>query len=191
MLTLRLMNDAEIRLLYTFQMTRDFPPSELKSLTAIMNLRERGEYDVLEARENGRFIAYALVYTPHQGRVLLLDYLAVEPEIRCRGYGHQLLESLKAYYAEKADCILIECERPKSSPDIEEARRRIRFYQHADAVLTNVRVWLFEVEYSILVMACDKCGLDAKRNWADEILNIYRQMLPQSLYDRNVRLIRA
>ena len=63
MLTLRLMNDAEIRLLYTFQMTRDFPPSELKSLTAIMNLRERGEYDVLEARENGRFIAYALVYT--------------------------------------------------------------------------------------------------------------------------------
>ena len=90
MLTLRVMSEAEIRILYTFHMTRDFPPSELKSLTAILNLCERNEYDVLEARENGSFIAYALVYRPQSGRILLLDYLAVEPEIRCRGYGHQL-----------------------------------------------------------------------------------------------------
>jgi len=191
MLTLRLMNEAEIRILYTFQMTRDFPPSELKSLSAILNLRERGEYDVIEARENGKFIAYALVYRPKAGRVLLLDYLAVEPEIRGRGYGHQLLEDLKVYYAQMADCLMIECERPKASPDVEEARRRIRFYQHADAVLTNVRVWLFDVEYSILVMPCGGYAVCQARDWAQEILGMYQQMLPKSLYERNVRLIRA
>ena len=191
MLTLRLLNEAEIRILYTFQMTRDFPPSELKGLSAILDLRERGEYDVLEAREQGRFIAYALVYRPREGRVLLLDYLAVEPDIRCRGYGHQLLEALKTYYAESADCLMIECERPKASPDVEEARRRIRFYQHADAVLTNVRVWLFDVEYSILVMPCNGYVISDKRNWAQEILGMYRQMLPEHLYERNVRLLRA
>ena len=80
MLTLRDMSEAEIRILYTFRMTRDFPLSELKTLSAILNLRERGEYDVIEARENGEFIAYALVYRPREGRVLLLDYLAVEPD---------------------------------------------------------------------------------------------------------------
>lgn len=191
MMKLRVMSEAEIRILYTFQMTRDFPPSELKSLSAILNLRERGEYDVIEARENGKFIAYALVYRPKKGRVLLLDYLAVEPEIRCRGYGHQLLEALKAYYAQAADCLMIECERPKSSPDVEEARRRIRFYQHAEAVLTNVRVWLFDVEYSILVLPCAGYTVQKERNWAQEILGMYQQMLPKALYERNVRLLRA
>lgn len=191
MLTLRAMNEAEIRILYQFQLTRDFPPSELKSLSAMMNLRERGEYDVLEARENGRFIAYALIYKPGKGRILLLDYLAVEPEIRCRGYGHQLLETLKRYYAQEADCLMIECERPKASPDVEEARRRIRFYQNAEAVLTNVRVWLFEVEYSILVMPCSGYTVPDHQNWAKEILGMYRQMLPEELYERNVRLLRA
>ena len=191
MLTLRAMNEAEIRILYQFQLTRDFPPSELKSLSAMMNLRERGEYDVLEARENGRFIAYALIYKPGKGRILLLDYLAVEPEIRCRGYGHQLLETLKRYYAQEADCLMIECERPKASPDVEEARRRIRFYQNAEAVLTNVRVWLFEVEYSILVMPCSGYIVPDHQNWAKEILGMYHQMLPEELYERNVRLLRA
>lgn len=191
MLTLRLLNEDEIRSLYTFHMTRDFPPSELKGLLTILNLCERGEYDVIEARENGRFVAYALVYTPHGGRVFLLDYLAVEPDIRCQGYGHRLLESLKAYYADKADCLMIECERPKSSPDVEEARRRIRFYQHADAVLTNVRIWLFDVEYSILVMPCQGYAVSDNQNWAQEILGLYRQMIPQPLYERNVRLLRA
>ena len=191
MLTLRVLSEAEIRILYTFHMTRDFPPSELKSLTAILNLCERNEYDALEARENGSFIAYALVYRPQSGRILLLDYLAVEPEIRCRGYGHQLLEALKEYYADMADCLMIECERPKASPDIMEARRRIRFYQHADALLTNVRVWLFDVEYSILVMPCTGYEVPKDKNWAQEILGMYRQMLPSELYERNVRLIRA
>lgn len=191
MLTLRLMDEAEIRILYNFQMTRDFPPSELKGLSAILSLRERGEYDVIEARENGRFIAYALVYKPKAGRVLLLDYLAVEQEIRGRGYGHQLLEDLKAYYAQDADCLMIECERPKASPDVQEARRRIRFYQHADAVLTNVRVWLFDVEYSILVLPCIGYDVPKEKNWAQEILGMYQQMLPKQLYERNVRLLRA
>lgn len=191
MLTLRDMSEAEIRILYTFRMTRDFPLSELKTLSAILNLRERGEYDVIEARENGEFIAYALVYRPREGRVLLLDYLAVEPQLRGRGYGHQLLQALRAHYAACADCLMIECERPKASPDAQEARRRIRFYQHADAVLTNVRVWLFDVEYSILVLPCGGYAVPGDKNWAQEILGMYRQMLPKPLYDRNVRLIRA
>ena len=191
MLKLRIMQEAEIRILYQFQMTRDFPPSELKHLSSILDLCNRGEYDVIEARENGRFIAYALVYKPKNGRILLLDYLAVEPEIRCRGYGHQLLEVLKVYYAKAADCLMIECERPKASPDMEEARRRIRFYQRAEAVLTNVRVWLFDVEYSILVMPCVGYEVPQNKNWAQEILGMYQMMLPKELYDRNVRLLRA
>ena len=72
-----------------------------------------------------------------------------------------------------------------------QARRRIRFYEHAGAQMTNVRVWLFEVEYSILVLPCGGDGMLAQQDWAGEILGLYRQMLTPQAYARNVRLIRG
>ena len=94
MLNLRVMEVSEIRRLHAVQMHRDFPPSELKGVETILNLCARNEYDVLAAELDARFIGYALIYRPRTGKSLLLDYLAVEPEIRNRGYGHQLLEAL-------------------------------------------------------------------------------------------------
>lgn len=190
MLTLRALDEARIRLLYAHQMRRDFPESELKPLESILALRSRGEYEVLAADDDGMFVAYALVYRPREGRTLLLDYLAVEPDMRGRGAGQALLRALRQRYAEAADCLMIECERPKAALDEAEARRRIRFYQHAGAQMTNVRVWLFEVEYSILVLPCGE-GEIAGRDWAGQILGLYRQMLAPEAYARNVRLIRG
>ena len=56
--------------------------------------------------------------------------------------------------------------------------------------MTNVRVWLFEVEYSILVLPCGE-GEIAGRDWAGQILGLYKQMLAPEAYMRNVRLIRG
>lgn len=190
MLTLRNMDDAHVRLLYAHQMRRDFPQSELKTLQSILALRARGEYDALAAEDDGMFVAYALIYRPRGGRTLLLDYLAVEPDMRGRGMGQRLLAALRAHYAQDADCLMLECERPKSAPDEAQARRRIRFYQQAGARLTNVRVWLFEVEYSILVLPCADARPAMEMDWAGQILGLYRQMLPEQVYARNVRLIR-
>lgn len=189
MLTLRPLGDAETRLLYEHRMKRDFPLSELKSLSAIQTMREKGIYDVLGAYDDGTFAAYALMYCPKEGRILLLDYLAVEPELRGRGIGSTMMGLLRAYYAGKADALMIECERPKAAPDEQTARKRIRFYVDAGAMLTNVRIWLFEVEYSILVFPCGQHV--EQKNWAGEMLSLYRQMLPPAVFERNVRLIRG
>ena len=140
--------------LYRDRMTRDFPPSELKSLGAILSMMKRGEYDVFCAQQSGEEAAYALLYHPKNGRVALLDYLAVEPDRRGKGVGTSLLRHLQEQYAPSADVLLIECERPKAAPDELLARKRIRFYQKAGAQMTSVRVWLFGVEYSILVLPC-------------------------------------
>lgn len=189
MLTLRTLGDAQTRLLYAHQMRRDFPPSELKSLSSILVMRERGEYDVLGAFEDGVMVGYALVYRPAQGRIHLLDYFAVEPSVRGRGKGTSLLHLLLEHYRASADAVMIECERPKAAPDEAAARKRIRFYTQAGAQLTPVRLWLFEVEYSILVLPC---GEEMPRgDWAGQMLGLYRQMLNPQEYARNVRLIRA
>lgn len=189
MMVLKRMTDTQTRLLYEHQMKRDFPPSELKTLSAILKMKEEGNYDVLGAYIDGMMVAYALCYRPKEGRILLLDYLAVEPDMRCRGIGTMLLDALRVHYAKLADTILIECERPKTAPNEVEARKRIRFYTQAGAQLTNVRIWLFEVEYSILVLPCEQ-EVPA-RDWAAQMLSLYKQMLTPALYARNVRLIRS
>lgn len=191
MLTLRPLSDAQMRLLYGHQMRRDFPESELKPLASILRMRHAGVYDVLGAHDGGTMVAYALVYHPIEGRVLLLDYLAVEPECRGRGIGTALLDALKAYYAGQADVLLIECERPKAAPDEKQARKRIRFYEGSGARLTSARVWLFEVEYSIMALPCGGAAFPEETDWAQAILSLYRQMLEPDAYARSVRLIRA
>ena len=191
MLTLRPLPDAQTRLLYGHQMRRDFPESELKPLESILRMKRAGEYDVLGAHDGGTMVAYALVYRPGQGRVLLLDYLAVEPSCRGRGTGAALLDALRAYYADIAEVLLIECERPKAASDEKQARGRIRFYERCGARLTSARVWLFEVEYSIMALPCARAAFPEGRDWAGEILSLYRQMLEPETFARNVRLIRA
>ena len=189
MLDLRLMDEEQIRQLYKRSLSRDFPPSELKSLSAILNMHRRGLYDVLGAYENGVFVGYALLYCPRDERLALLDYFAVEPEWRRQGFGKAILKLLRTHYASSIDVLLIECERPKSAPDELEARKRIRFYTQAGARLTSVRIWLFDVEYSILVLPCmnDVPLCD----WADQMMQLYRQMLPDDLYHTNVRLLQS
>ena len=190
MLILKLLHDAQIGALYASGMRRDFPPSELKSLASILKMKHRGMYDVLGAyREDGELAAYALVYRPAIGRAVLLDYLAVEPAYRHAGVGSLLLAQLRAHYAAVADVLLIECERPKAAPDETQARERIRFYTKAGAQLTSVRILLFGVEYSILALPCTE-GLPPL-DWAQTMLALYRQMLPEALFNRNVRLIRG
>ena len=100
-----------------------------------------------------------------------------------------LLTQLREHYAASADALLIECERPKAAPDEAQARERIHFYTRAGAQLTSVRISLFDVEYSILVLPC---GVRVPAcNWAEQMLSLYRQMLPKAIFERNVRLIRA
>lgn len=189
MLELRLMDEEQIRLLYDQSLSRDFPPSELKSLSAILHMHRRREYDVLGVYESNAFVGYALVYCPRNQRLALLDYFAVEPAYRRQGLGGTILKLLRMHYGNSTDALLIECERPKSAPDEMEARKRIQFYTQAGAVLTRVRIWLFGVEYSILVLPCAQEIPDC--DWAGQMMLMYKQMLPDELFRANVRLLRS
>lgn len=187
-MTIAELDENQLKQVYV-QMEKDFPPSELKSLQTIEELRARGVYDAWAAYgDDGTYVGYALVYHPNEGREILLDYLAIEPGLHGHGYGQLMLQALLQHYQNEVDSMMIECERPKTAPDEELARRRIRFYEKAGAQLTSVRIWLFDVEYSILVLPCNPIE---PQDWAEKMLALYRGMLPPMLYERNVRLIRG
>jgi len=189
MLTLKSLDDAQISMLYEEKMKRDFPPSELKRLSSILSMRNSGIYDVLGAYQNNIFVAYALIYRDEAARVVLLDYLAVDEPYRSQGIGSALLSRLRAYYSDSSDVLLIECESPKAAPDEEGARKRIHFYTQAGAELTTILIWLFGVEYSIMVLPCAEKA--PSKDWAQQMLALYRQMLPAELYEKNVRLLQS
>ena len=186
---LRILSKAELECLYYNEMKRAFPPSELKRLSSILGMVSQGIYDVLGAFRENLLVAYALLYRDASSRVILLDYLAVDEPLRGQGIGSALLAQLRTHYADTSDVLLIECERPKAAPDEAGARKRIHFYTRAGAQLTQVRIWLFDVEYSILVLPCGKEA--PERDWAKQMLLLYRQMLPETLFEKNVRLIRG
>ena len=189
MFDFHIMHEDEIRLLYEQSLSRDFPVSELKSLSAILHMHRQGLYDVIGAYQGDCFVGYALLYCPKEGRVALLDYFAVEPGFRHQGVGSRFLKQLRLHYAKHVDVLMVECERPKAAPDEIEARKRISFYTQVGAILTSVRIFLFGVEYSILVFPCTdhipQC------DWAGQMIALYQQMLPEELFKNNVRLLRT
>ncbi len=162
------LDTTQAETLYTTDMTRDFPESELKPWPVIRELMEKGIYEVLTAVEGQSLLAYAWNLIP-EGHTVLLDYLAVRPEYRGRGVGIAVLDALRKYYSDRN--ILLESEEPEYAPEPETARRRLGFYSRAGFTDTGAVVELFGVRFRILA---GSPTVQAR----EEMESLYRVMLP-------------
>ena len=171
------LTDGEAVSLYGKQVKKDFPPEEIKPLWVVCAQMESGAYfcDVMRS-QSGALLAYAFVMK-HEG-VFFLDYFAVPEEERAKGYGTKMLVHLFETY--DAPWIL-EVEDPECAKDAEERAymlTRIRFYEHAGAKRTAVRVVTF---------GCPFCLMSGGRNTDDketvkqQYLAVYGAMLGEKL----------
>ncbi len=80
-------------------------------------------------------IAMAITGRVAQGKLLLIDYMAVREDLRGQGVGQALLGEIKSWAAEElsADGLLIEVEYGKTREDV----NRLRFWQKCGFVLTE------------------------------------------------------
>lgn len=130
MLQLRLqeLTDQELTAVYETDLTRDFQPDELKPLAMIQDVIRRGEYVACGIYEDCTRVGYAF-FLQLPG-MQLLDYFAIQPELRGTGIGtaflHMLAESCGT------DCVLLETEDPDHIAD-ENAKRRLHFYLRSGA----------------------------------------------------------
>lgn len=185
---LRLLDVNAAEMVYADHMVQDFPEDELKPFRMIRDGMLGGWYDMLAMTdERGELLAYAGIYRKGEGRTYLLDYLAVTLEQRGRGGGTRMLHALRDFYSGSADSFVIECETPEYAPNPETAERRICFYTTAGALRTAVRFLVFGVDYTMLILPVDDQIIDA--DWADVCLSIYRNMVPEELYRRNINLL--
>ena len=134
--------DALIRLY-----ERSFPRLERKPVSSLERTYAEGKNAILAVTDGEEFVGLAILMT--DGRCTLLDYLAIEPEKRDRGYGSQVLRRLLTEYSELP--LLVEIERAdESAADNAERLRRRAFYLRNGMESSGVCVWLFQVEYELL-----------------------------------------
>ena len=87
----RKLNEKELTRVYLDEMRRDFPPTELKPLSMILNSEADGTAHTWGVFDGETLAAYLLMVRPAGSRVSQLDYFAVLPEYRSAGLGAQLL----------------------------------------------------------------------------------------------------
>lgn len=87
----------ELTRVYLDEMRRDFPPSELKPLSMILNSEAVGMAHTWGVFEGETLVSYLLMVQPMGCEVSQLDYFSVLPAYRSTGIGARLLAALPAH----------------------------------------------------------------------------------------------
>lgn len=152
-LTWRLLTAEELTRVYLNEMRRDFPPTELKPLSMVLNSEAVGDSHTWGVYDGETLVAYLLMVRPRGATVSQLDYFAVLPACRASGLGAKLLAALPGKEA-GADAILIEAELPEKADDEAMAKRRLGFYARCGAVDTGWTEKLFRASwFRVLTLA--------------------------------------
>lgn len=153
---LRWIDTEEMTRIYEERMKIDFPDSELKPLSRIVETMEAGLCKALVMEEEHIVYAYAVFILPENGKHLLLDYFAVNQVFRGSGIGHRFFDLLRPFLQDRFPDIegvfieteIVEADLPKEDRQIRE--RRIAFYYHCGCEKTKLESCLFGVTFSIL-----------------------------------------
>ena len=177
----------EIAALYADRLTRDFPPDELKPLSAIRQALARGRYACWGAADGPSILAYAF-FVKVDGWALV-DYYAVREDLRGNGIGGRFLRELVAGPLGGMACALLEVEDPDCARDADERAlrdRRLAFYLRNGLRQTGVSAVVWRVPYRILELP-----LGAPTP-ADQVRRVYaalyREMMPKKVFDAMVKI---
>lgn len=124
-----------------------FPTSERKPFSLIKIWQKAGKTEILEIADNDRFCG--LVITVLCDDLVLIDYLAISPELQGKGIGTTALNLIRKRYSGKR--IFLEIETTlKDCNDLEKRLRRKSFYIENGLKECGFSVYLFGVEMEIL-----------------------------------------
>jgi len=183
---LRILNKAELERLYYNEMKRAFPPSELKPLKSMEDMRDTDRYEPLGLFEGEELLGYAMIWMEPDIPHVLLDYLGTMEGKRGNGLGTKMLKLLQERYASRG-AVFGEAERD-NSPDPEERAlqsRRLDFYFRNGLRYAGYDCALFGVHYETLILGGE--GVSAEE-LMDYHQTIYRRQIPAKHYDRFVQI---
>ena len=128
-----------------------FPANERKPFRMILKKRSAGKSDIWYFSRNGRFAGFAT--TINGDGLILIDYLAVEKEMRGKGAGSDALQSLREKYAGRGVFVEIESVYEEYD-DMDERLRRKRFYEKNGMKELRVLADVFGVRMELMGWDC-------------------------------------
>lgn len=154
-----------------------FPEAEKKSFELILKKFHEGNVDMLYIEEDGAFIGLAIVALYKD--LALLDYFAIDADMRGKRNGTRALKLLLQRYENKR--FFLEIETPNAPCENKQQRiRRKDFYVRNGMKVTSMAVILSGVEMNVLT---DGSALNY-----EEYHELYVQAYGQKIADE-VRLI--
>ena len=147
---LKIPGPEELRAAYEEDLKVSFPPRELKPLSHIVDMMERGRYQPWCLYDAGAMVGECFLWLGSPGWALL-DYLCVNPGWRNDGFGAWMLSAMRRLAPWKG--ILVESEAPEDAPDPDLAVRRLGFYTRNGARMAGYDTELFGVHYKTLYWA--------------------------------------
>ncbi len=182
---LRQLGNEEIENIYNNYMIIDFPPEELKPIYVIQNLIKREIYICYGLYEYEELFGYAFLVNSKS--YLLIDYYSVCAKYRNKGIGSEFLRRLHEH-CKNYNGIIVEVENVKYALNEAEKvirKRRIDFYKKNGMRMTNISCTLFNVKYSIMCL----CNIELDDLVIyEELKNIYREMIPNKFFSKNVEV---
>ena len=179
----------ELTRVYLDEMRRDFPPSELKPLSMILNSEAAGMAHTWGVFEGDRLVSYLLMVRPIGCEVSQLDYFSVLPAYRNSGVGAKLLAALPAH-EEGAKAIIIESECPEKADDEAMAVRRLGFYARCGAEDTGWTEHLFDAWFRVLVLPCLGGKVCSPEEAVQQLADCYRRTMGEDQWQKYVTFYR-
>ncbi len=183
MLRLLDLDEEQIVRLYRGPLHADFPEEERRPLERILRFHREGTYRCHALCDGDDWVGYAFFARLPGGRCALLDYYAMRPGLRGKGYGSRFFPLLAAAYP---GGILAEVESAATAPSEAERihrQRRTDFYRRCGMEDAGFGCRLFGVVYDILWLP----GADGLRgDLQGQFDALYRHMLPGALYQQNL-----
>lgn len=192
------LEDEKIKYIYETFMVNDFPLCELKPLSIILNAKKENHYRcfaLIDDIDNEKDVVCAYTYfaSDDNWETVLLDYFAVNENIRGRGTGSKMLELVKDYFKNNTSVsnVIVESESIESAKNDEEnfiRTRRIRFYENNGLKKFCCRPVVFGTEYTMLVLEVNKEKEIDETEIVNSYLNIYKSILTEKMFEENIKV---
>ena len=170
-------------------MINDFHASEIKPLKKIYALSDKGHYSCIGFFKENILCAYAFLCYESRSGYFLLDYFAVNKDMRGQGIGGKCLCRLNQVFTSSKG-IILETEDPLFSfddTDLKIREKRISFYEKNGFARYNISSRIYNANYIIMSR-----NFDGKKSSETDIYNdtdkIYKIMFTEKEYADNVSL---
>jgi len=164
-----------------------FPEEERKPLELIQSSYEKHYTNIIEIFYKDIIIGFMILNRVKEKGYAVLDYLAILPQYRNKGFGTKALQILLEQEKEN-DGVFIEIEKIGLGKDIEdniEREKRKKFYENLGFKKLNFDLFLFDVIYTPYLFSHKEENEDII---IDEILNIYESISGKERIKQNCKI---